>query len=234
MANGDKVETATSDHLIIGSNYETDDYVLNLEGYYKSSKNIPDAHNEWQYLQTNKLLGQLDGKAYGQDILFQKRKGPFSGWLGYSLAKTTSEVTNARKKITFPANQDIRHKINFVINKKIMNWHLSLSWMYSSGRPSTTLVVQKRAVNDYLDLNYLADSQPRNQDRLPATHQLDVSVNYNFDFKHVNGAAGISIFDFYNQQNVWYRDYVVNEGNLQVVETIMFGFTPTFFLQLKF
>ncbi len=167
-------------------------------------------------------------------MLFQKKKGSYSGWFGYSLAKSISEVTNNGKKIHFPANQDIRHKVNIVINKKIMNWHLSISWMYSSGKPFSIPVVQKRAVNDYLDLNYLADVQPRNQERLPATHQLDVSINYNFDFRYVNGAAGISIFDFYNQQNVWYRDYFFNEGNLQVVETIMFGITPTFFLQLKF
>lgn len=234
LANDREINPARADHFISGINYETEHYLINLEGYYKKIFDIPDALNEWQYLYSDQVAGQMDENSYGFDLILQKKTGWLSGWISYSYSKSENKIFADRQIISFPADQDNRHKFNIVSSYKIQNWRFIASWNYTSGKPYSIPVIAQREAHPGINFNYLAPPKNRNEKRLPSTHQLDLNVQYNFEYSFFKGIAGISMFDVYNRKNVWYRDFTINEGKRQVVEIKMFGFTPTFFLHLEF
>lgn len=218
-------------HYIIGGNYGFDDFQLNAEFYYKKINGILDVPNEWHYLDASLLSQQIDGYTYGADLIFQKRIGNFTGWISYAYNKS---INNGKNK-TFPASQDCPHSINIASIYKFRNFNLSLNWQYASGRPYSIPIIKAKSIgsghNNYI---YLHPPEERNKHRLPASHQLDINFNYNFNYNFTRGKLGFSVFDVYDNRNVWYVDYILNEDKLEKIEVRMFGITPTFFIELHF
>jgi hypothetical protein len=234
IANGKEIKPSYADHLISGVTYQDEGFIINTEGFYKKTYNIPDALNEWQYLHSDLAFTQMDGRIYGIDLFIQKISGHFDSWAGYSYGISENKITSAGGVKYFQSDNDVRHSLNIVTIYKMHKWQLSANWNYSSGRPYSIPVMTLREAHQGLHFYYLAPPVKRNNNRLKATHQLDLNINYNFDYSWVKGKAGISIFDLYNQQNMWYRDYTIHKGELQQVKVKMFGFTPTLFLNLNF
>jgi hypothetical protein len=73
----------------------------------------------------------------------------------------------------------------------------------------------------------------RNTARLPATHRLDVSVTRAFSSRLLKGKFGLSVFNLYDRQSIWYRYFTIRSGKLTPVDIHAFGATPTFFLELQ-
>ncbi len=234
-ADGSTIHPGSANHFILGADYEFNDFQFNSEIYYKQVNGILDEPNEWQYLDASLLSRQIKGFTYGVDLILQKRKGMFIGWMSYAYSRSNNEISYNNKKKTFPASQDCPHNINLTCNYKLRNFNVSLNWHFASGRPYSIPVIKSKSVgntdNTYL---YLHPPEERNKHRLPTSHQLDFNFNYNFNYDFVSGKLGLSVFDVYNNRNVWYVDYILNEDKLEKVEVRMFGITPTFFMELHF
>ena len=65
-------------------------------------------------------------------------------------------------------------------------------------------------------------------------HRLDLSFTYKFDIGSGKGSMGLSLFNFYNRSNTWYKEFEVVNG--QVIETNInyIGFTPSLFFNVSF
>ena len=115
--------------------------------------------------------------------------------------------------------------------------------MFASGQPYTSPESQY-----YLDLlngesySYIHVSD-KNANRLPDYHRMDVSASRifypvdNWDKRKENsyhGEYGLSIFNLYNNKNIWYREYDLNVTPILVTDVSMLGFTPTVFLKINF
>jgi hypothetical protein len=100
-------------------------YQLTLEGYYKKSNNIlgykpgasflliddpSEAQNfTWQ---DNVTAGK--GESYGIEVLFHKKAGKTSGWIGYTLSWTQLQFDEINFGKKFWARYDRRHDISLL------------------------------------------------------------------------------------------------------------------------
>jgi hypothetical protein len=117
LANDSYLPVTSSKHYIIGASYEIDDYVFDVEAYYK------DIDNDTRYtlrfvptvgrgLSASETFFTGTGKVRGIDFLIQKKFGDYTGWVGYTLAK--SEKSIAQFSATpFPSTT------TFVMNSKV-------------------------------------------------------------------------------------------------------------------
>ena len=74
----------------------------------------------------------------------------------------------------------------------------------------------------------------KNSLRLPNYHRFDVSATYNFVLGRVKTQAGLSIFNLYNRENVWYKTYEVIDDEVIVTDVNTLGITPNVFVNFKF
>ena len=70
--------------------------------------------------------------------------------------------------------------------------------------------------------------------RLPAYHRLDVSATYKLKIGNTESNIGLSLFNLYGRQNVWYNDFEITDDELYMTEVNMLGFTPNLFFNIKF
>jgi len=120
------------------------DWVLSLEGYYKTMHNMLDYKEgssitsiEWE---NNIVRGS--GKAYGVEFLGEKHLGKTSGWLSYSWSKSFRTFNEEGNELNagnrFYASSDLRHNLNIVVKQDLWS-HLSLSvsFTFKTGHRAT-------------------------------------------------------------------------------------------------
>ena len=191
------------------------------EVYYKRIKNTVDfkggtnlVMNTW----IERDLVNMEGRAYGIELLLKKPEGRLRWSLGYTYSRTlmrstgtlTEERINAGK--WFPANYDKPYDLvvtmNYLYSRRIS---FSANYTYSSGRPVTYPIASYR-IGDIILTHY----SERNKYRLPYYSRLDLSVTVNGNLKSKKIANPHWVFSLYNalgRKNV-YSIYFRNEGNV--------------------
>ncbi|MGE5499769.1 MAG: hypothetical protein ACM3Q2_16985, partial [Syntrophothermus sp.] len=127
------------------------------------------------------------------------------------------------------SSQDVPLSFNIVLNYHLYNWTISAAWQYSSGKPVTVPVLTNSSKYLYIYYNPLK----RNQERLPGSHNLNLSLTGNFALGRSGLKAGVSVFNLYDQKNIWYRYYTIKGNALSPVDIYMLGITPTFFAEIQ-
>ena len=70
--------------------------------------------------------------------------------------------------------------------------------------------------------------------QLPDYHRMDVAVTYHWTSgRGAPNSLGLSFFNIYNHQNVWYKDYQIVGGQLIETNVYYLGFTPNLILSWK-
>ncbi|HUU29121.1 MAG TPA: TonB-dependent receptor [archaeon] len=224
-------------HYIGGASYENSGFLFDIEGYYKDLDHLVEYTRrvvQRNILDLSRTRGffQGTGTVKGVDFLLQKKRGKLTGWLGYTLAKVEYYFPELNSGNPFPASHDRTHEINFVGKYSIGNWDLSATWVYATGKPYTA--PESQYYLELLDGNsqsYIHVSD-KNGYRLPAYHRLDVGISRSFYTDSNKFVIGFSIFNLYNNKNVWYRQYDMDTQPITVTDVKMLGFTPTVFLQV--
>lgn len=229
-------------HYIVGGTYETSMYIIDVEAYYKSLKNIseftlrfaPSLSNTTSY---DEFFYVGDGYTRGIDILAQKKYGKITGWVGYTLSETRYKFPVYGDGY-FPANQDVTHEFKTaLICKLVKDFTFSLTWIYATGKPYT------RPIGGYAlhtpnngTLNFLV-VDGKNNARYPDYHRMDFSVKYDMSFiKSFKTSLSLSFFNVYDKANVWYKDFSYDASwGLTENNVNLMGFTPniTLSFQLK-
>lgn len=236
------VPVSKSTHFIIGSTYETRQFLFDVEAYYKKLRDIseftlrfaPSFTNNTEYEQFF-YIG--DGYSRGIDLLAQKKYGKLTGWMGYTLSETRYKFPIYGDKY-FSANQDVTHEFKAaVICKMVKDFTLSLTWIYATGKPYT------RPIGGYNlgtpnggSLSFLV-VDGKNNARYPNYHRMDFSAKYDLSFiKEFKSSISLSLFNLYDRANVWYKDFSYDSTSGLVENNInLLGFTPnvTISFQLK-
>ena len=236
MADNDFIEPGFSEHNIIGMQYESSDFLFDIEFYSKKLEGLVNfVAGDDVFIEDSDMFNsfQTSGFARGLDIIFQKKTGRFTGWASYSFSKT--QVKNIGNGEFYPANQDVPHNLKLVGNTSLDKWNFSATWHYASGKP-----YNKPQAEPYIDeedfshFYSLYKPQKLNNSRLPFNHRLDISIARSIKTKFFAGKFGCSIFNVYNQKNVWYRYHTIKNARLFSIDVNMFGFMPTFFCELRF
>ncbi len=232
----EELEPNFAEHYIAGVSYENSGYLFDIEGYYKDLDNLVEYTRRVvrpNVLDMSRTRGffQGTGSAKGLEFLLQKKTGWLTGWLGYTLAKVDYDFPELSVD-PFPATHDRTHEINFVGKYSIGNWDLSATWVYATGKPYTA--PESQYYLELLDGNsqsYIHVSE-KNTYRLAAYHRLDASISRSFYTDSNKFVLGFSIFNLYNNQNVWYRQYDLDTQPITVTDVKMLGVTPTVYLQV--
>jgi len=210
-------------------NFFDDKFETSVEVYYKGMKNMVefkegalpgDNVND----NTDNLLVFGEGWAYGVELFLKKATGKFTGWIGYTWAKTERKFPDINGGDIYPAKYDRRHDLSVVGMYKINDsWTLSGSFIYATGNTltlPTSWYVQ--------DQNLLFNYGQRNSTRMAPYHRLDLSATW-YDKayktkldpatgkeiqvkKRLRNNIAISVYNVYNRANPFFL-YVDNDGN---------------------
>lgn len=247
MANGSNIPISSANHYIAGFNYETDAFLFDVEGYYKTLNGLTEytirqnggpggffggGSNSATTVTQN--FNQGTGYARGVEFLLQKKVGNYTGWLSYTWSQAKSKFAVYGDDY-FSSPQDISHEAKSINMYHWQRWSFAATFIFSTGHPYTaplgTYTVQTLDGNK---TTYLTIS-PKNGERLPDYHRLDLSATY--DLLKVDGAKvgsiGLSLFNVYNHVNSWYNQYYIRNNIVYTTAVKYLGFTPNITLSLK-
>ncbi len=233
-----------AEHYITGLSYENKNYLFSVEAFYKNMEHLIEYSRRFQ---TKADFGELfffgSGISKGIEFLAQKKAGAFNGWISYTLSKVDHTFPSFNDGNTFPASNDRRHEFKTIATYTVGKWSLAATWIFASGQPYTSPESQY-----FLELlngesqSYIHVSD-KNSYRLPDYQRLDISASYHFYATDASGQrkkdawsgeTGLSIFNLYDHDNVWYRQYELDVTPVTITDVKMLGFTPTIFLKMRF
>ena len=210
-------------------NFKDDMFETSVELYYKGMNNLiefkegalpGDNVND----NTDNLLVYGTGRAFGIEFYIKKAVGKFTGWIGYTLAKTDRLFPDLNEGKRFDAKYDRRHDLSIVGTYKLNDrWVFSSAFVYATGNtltlPSSWYVQEQSLLFNYGE---------RNSTRMAPYHRLDISATwydkaYKTKTDPVTGSEiqikkkfrsnwAFSIYNIYSRANPFFL-YVDNDGN---------------------
>jgi hypothetical protein len=157
-------------------NWFDDKFETSVEMYYKSVNNLIEykpgalpADNIKDNVDNTLTFGS--GISKGIEFFIKKTTGKWTGWLGYTLAKSDRyfpDIQVAR----FPSKYDRRHDFTFVSNFKI-NERLTLGTVFVFATGNTFTLPSSWYIQEQ---NILFDYFSRNSSRMPSYQRLDLSL----------------------------------------------------------
>lgn len=209
-------------------NFNQNMFETSIELYYKGLKNLIEYKegalpNDNVNDNTDNLLVFGTGWSYGTEFFIKKKKGKFTGWIGYTWSKTERKFPDLNNGVPFPAKYDRRHDLSVILSYKLNErWVFSSAFIYATGNtltlPSSWYVQDKDLLFNY---------GPRNSTRMAPYHRLDLSATWyskaykeqkNLETgetikvkKKVRSNWAFSIYNVYNRANPYFL-YVDNDG----------------------
>jgi len=244
MLSDNELEPGFAEHWIGGASLENEDYLLDVEGYYKDLDKVVEYSRRASYargvLFRNQSGAQLRGSGFfqgggfsrGVDVLVQKKTGRLTGWIGYTHGKVTYEFPELNNGNPYPASHDRTHEVSIVGKLSIKNWDLSATWVYATGKAYTVPESQYYLrFKDGTRKGYIHISE-KNSYRLPDYHRLDLSLSRSFETRSNRYVLGLSVFNLYNNTNIWYRQFNLDTVPVAVTDVKMLSVTPTVYFQV--
>ncbi len=238
LSDGDGIPVSSATHLIVGASYETQDLLFDVEAYQKKLSGL----SEFASLRFGRRiledfdLGTLfytgSGTAEGIELLAQKKFGRNTGWITYTLGRVEHYFPQLSPE-PFSASHDSTHEFKIVDSFKFNKWVFSGTWVYATGKPFTEPISFEEVVFPNGRSLAILEFGDKNGTRLPSYHRLDFSASREFSIGETGKAnLGVSVFNAYNQQNVWRKEFDVIEDELIETDVNYLGFTISAFLNI--
>lgn len=183
---------------------------------------------------------QGNQNAYGFEFLLKRSGHKLNGWLAYTYSRAFVKVSgiNEWDRINngeaYPANFDIPHVVNAMVNYQIRKRiSISSTLTYQSGKPATYPVAT------YLleDINYI-DYSSRNKYRIPHYFRTDISLKVEGNLKKdklIHSSLLFSIYNLTGRDNPYSVYYDQINGKLWSYQYSIIGvplFTATWLFKL--
>jgi hypothetical protein len=179
---------------------------ISLTGYYRESE------EEILYQPSLIVIGELryeqvleelttngSGRAYGVELAAAFDHGPWSGWLGYTLAYSEVKFDASEWQ---PALFDQRHQVDITTSWNLSTrTSLSANWVLRTGRPIFVPEGRIRDLNGRT--RFLFGDTPV---RLPAYHRLDIGIKWATRRKSADWQVGV--YNAYNRLNPLFLTFV--------------------------
>ncbi len=186
-------------------NFKNNEYVTSAEVYYKTFENQAD-YIDGADLFVNPLIeGELlsgEGRAYGLELQVEKKKGKFTGWISYTLARSERLIEGINNDEWFPNRFDQTHNLSTTLFYELNDrWTFSTNFVYNTGTPATFptgRIEQQGFVIPEVS------NDVRNNVRIPDFHRLDVSATFRgkkYNEKKFKGEWVFSAYNVYNRRN---------------------------------
>ncbi|MEP0821883.1 MAG: TonB-dependent receptor [Ignavibacterium sp.] len=241
------VRPGRSDNVVIGIEgrpWERD-YVFRAEAYYRRIHNIYEFKNGVEVsdiLEFESLLAKGRGESFGLELYLEKQTGSLTGWIGYTLSKTSRRFPGVNSGRAFPPRHDRLHDFATALTYRLSKgWEFGATWIFASGQPYTVPSGQfgwGRGSRPQLLYN------ERNNYRLSAFHKLDLTFIRKFSLFGLPAEFSINIYNAYASPNPFTQiiefrsSYDTGTGEVtwepRVQEFTLFPFLPTFGLSVRF
>jgi len=138
------------------------------------------------------------GQSYGTELLIKKNTGKLTGWIGYTLSKTTRIFPDINGGSSFPATYDRRHDLSVVASYKLgERWNFGAVFVYGTGNaftmPEGWYLIEGNLVTQY---------GQRNSFRMEPYHRLDLAATLSGRTdRKVQSDWVFSVYNVYNHLN---------------------------------
>lgn len=188
-----------------------DQYEFSLEGYYKTMSGLIEYRDgqsfQGQDQDWEKKVESGTGESYGMEVLLQKSRGKFSGWIGYTLSWSYRQFENINFGERFPYRYDRRHDIGMAFTYKPSDeLDIGIVWVYGTGNAYTLGLERYMAFRpDYSFFGReIEHIESRNNFRAPAYHRLDIGANLHKETKWGVRTWSFGFYNAYSRLNPFY------------------------------
>jgi hypothetical protein len=211
LSDGTTVKAARATHYVGGLTYEKQALLIDAEVFYKSLDHLTTYAPRLRPGDGTGAAGQAfyggSGTVRGLELLVQRKAGRHSGWISYTLSRS-DETFPTLETDSYPSSQDQRHELKLVDTARFGGWTASGTWILATGKPYTSATgVSTTTIGDGTRTIGFPDFGPKNGARLPAYHRLDLAINRDWRLGSARGTVGMTVFNVYDRQNVWYKQF---------------------------
>ena len=246
------IQPRRSDQVGLGYflEFRQSNYLFSAEVYHKWLSQVIDYKDNADLFLNKNIETQIragSGKAYGVELMIEKRKGKLTGLVSYTLSKVEQTIEGVNRGRTYAPRQDRRHNLSLLATYKLgKRWEVSANYTYITGI-GITVPQGVFPARGSLFLYYTE----RNAFRLPDFHQLDLSIKLKSkpvkatSRRKWRGEWVLGITNVYNQKNplTYYMNFYkvpsnhINPGlagNGEVYQLYLFGFMPSLTYNFRF
>lgn len=214
-----------------------------VEGYYKRATNLLEYKEGASFFGSTTgwqdKVSMGDGWSYGVEVLFQRKVGPVTGWVGYTWSRTMRQFDRPGQEINygrpFHAKYDREHDLSIVlqyaINKRV---DIAGTFVYGTGSRATFGSQEYYDPSEHKDIAFITE---RNNYKMPDYHRLDLGVNIHFPHnskrawtKDAEHLLNVSVYNAYCHANPYLM--IPNEGKLYQLS--LFPILPSISYSFKF
>ncbi len=185
IPSSDKTKPQSSTQYAVGyfRNFKDNAIETSVEIYYKNMDNqILFGEGKQLKIKVNldSLLVYGSGESYGAEFFVKKNTGKLTGWISYTLSKTTQMFEDLNFGKEFPFKYDRRHVLSVAASYQLTKrWTLSSVFVYSTGGAYTVPTGRISTLNSgtIFEGNYYV-YESRNNYRLDPYHRLDLSATH--------------------------------------------------------
>jgi len=240
MSDDVNIPVSSAVHYIAGIEKEMGQYLFTAEYFHKDLSGLSEFSMRYartfMNFQPEELFFTGTGFVNGLELSAQKRMGKVTGWLAYTYSQVIYNFPDINNGESFYASHDQPHEFKAVVTYQVGRFDFSSTFIFASGTPYTAPDgLYELTLLDGTDFTYIHVSD-KNAYRLPDYHRMDVSATMNFKLWKTKADINLSIFNFYDHKNVWYKEFNTNEESGELVETDVtkLGFTPNISFHIYF
>ncbi|MEM9492433.1 MAG: hypothetical protein AAGC55_25020, partial [Myxococcota bacterium] len=190
----DTHEPELATQYVLGVDYEIADGVkLQTSGFYTDRRAliVQDAVLAAVDPQ-NAYVNRGVGRSFGGEGLLRVRRDNFFGWIAYTLSRSDRVDGPMDERRLFDYDQT--HNFIVVASYQLGRWQFGGRWQLSTGSPLTPITGSL-----YLaDFNiYIPEYGEVNSDRLDTAHQLDLRIDYKWNFATWALSAYVDVTNVY-------------------------------------
>ncbi len=222
ISNNNTIPIQRSKQLSINLFYKKNDWLLDIENFYKKVTGITTSSQGFQnQLEFVRTTG--DYEIWGAEMLVQKRMNHFLTWLSYTYNHNNYHFPDYEIPV-FPNNFELMHSVSWAGIYEKNNFKIALGTKWTSGRPKTSPDISQ------IDLTnpVLIYNRPNNTN-LHIFSQVNVSSTYKWETDNgIQYKLGISILNILNRKNEiseYYRMTTLT-NSIEEVETFALQRTP--------
>lgn len=234
-----EIKPSSSLQLTLGYKREIKDkaYSFSVETYYKNMWDIADYKDYADIFMNNEIEEQLvtgRADAYGLEFSLSKNKGPFTGWMSYTLSKATNYIDEINGGKSYVPVYDRPHSLKAVVNYRLNEkWSFSSTFALRSGMNITMPIGQY----NYQGAVFYEYTE-RNGYRAPLFHQLDLAINFTPPSrKRWKSEWSVGVLNAYNRKNVFSMYAGRKDGSLNwrgAYKMYLYGILPFISYNFKF
>ena len=184
---------------------------LTLDVYYRYSKDQSDIKPFFSYENVPHIETELintEVAQYGLEFMMKKRLPRLINWVSLSFGIANSRSSDIQNGVPYPSASGRPYGATLFSSYFFNRKSIFLTWNYVSGAPFNAPSGKYQGIDGRI---YPYFGGLRNQNRLPAFHQLDIGISIKTKIKKMEGDLKITLRNVYARKNTY--SYLFQEAS---------------------